>query len=163
MRKLHIAVHFSFILFILYFLWIDMTNKCNMSRNLMDLLGVVSEILDKHHIICYLCWGKYIYFNIRCNLYLGSLLGYIRNNELPPQDYDVDIVMNPHDYNRIYSLKNEFKKRGYTLYGIDDLLPGYIIREELNIISFRLYNDITQYFLEFFEGYTVRPYEVYFY
>lgn len=70
-------------------------------------------------------------------------------------------MINPNDYDRVLALKSEFKKRGYTLYGKDAYLPYYIIRKKMNIITFRLYNDKTHYFLEFFDGYLVPPNEVY--
>lgn len=94
------------------------------------------------------------------NINLGSLLGFIRDNSLPVQDYDIDIVISPNDYNRILSLKSEFKRKGYSLYGKDDLLPNILFKNKPSIISFRLYNDVTHYYLEFFEGYLVNPFEV---
>lgn len=155
MIKRNHLIHISFLLLCGYFLWLSVTSKCNMSNNLVDLLGIVSEISEKHHITLWLCYG------IAYNEYsVGSLLGYIRNNGLLPHDYDIDLMMDPNDYNKIQSLKNEFKKRGYSLYGKDDILPYYLYKKKMSIISFRLYNDKTHYFLELFDAYTVIPNQV---
>lgn len=155
MNKCNILIHISFLLLYGFFLWIHSSNKCDMSDNLMDLLSVVLEISEKYHITLWLCYG--ITF---ISLFVGSLLGFIRNNALPPYDYDIDLMMDPSDYNKIFSLKNEFKKRGYSLYGKDDILPYYLYKKKMSIISFRLYNDKTHYFLELFEGYLVVPNQV---
>lgn len=96
---------------------------------------------------------------------LGVLLGYVRNNMLLSQDYDLDVIINPNDYNRIMLLKPVFKSFGYTLYGKNDNIPhaifGNLYSKTLVTVSMRLYNDKTHYYIEFFENYVVSPGKVY--
>lgn len=136
-----------FVVLFIYIFWIDLSNKCEMEKNLTDLLQVTNEILSKHNIIFFLI--------------SGPLLGYVRSNRLPSQDYDIDVVMNPDDYDKIMSLKSEFKYVGYSVYGKNDILPYTLITDRLEKVSIRIYNDKTHYFLELFDNYFVPPNEVY--
>lgn len=57
MNKYNLILHCAFLILFGYFLWLDINNKCDMSKNLMDLLGIVSEVLEKHNIKFWLSWG----------------------------------------------------------------------------------------------------------
>lgn len=95
---------------------------------------------------------------------IGILLGYIRNNQLLSQDYDLDVIINCDDYERVMSLQSQFKSRGYTLYGKNNYMPytffGKLHKKYLTCVSIRLYNDKTHYYLEFYESYIVEGYNV---
>lgn len=97
-------------------------------------------------------------------LILGVLLGYARSNKILSEDYDLDVVINENDYDRILSLKSVFKSYGYTLYGKDDEVPhnilGRIYSNKMITVSLRLYNDKTNYYIEFFENYIVEAEKV---
>lgn len=80
---------------------------------------------------------------------------------MPSQDFDVDVVMNPEDYDKIMSLQSEFNSLGYTLYGKDDILPYTLLTDRLNKVSIRVYNDKTHYYLELYDGYYVPQNEVF--
>lgn len=98
-------------------------------------------------------------------LILGVLLGYVRSNMLLSQDYDLDVIISPDNYNQIMSLKPIFKSYGYTLYGKNDKVPhslfGNLLPKKFVTVSIRLYNDKTHYYIEFFENYIVTAGKVY--
>ena len=53
----------------------------------------------------------------------GALLGFLRNQQLLPWDYDIDLNIMEDQLVRIVELKTEFEKLGYQFYTRNDYIP----------------------------------------
>ena len=79
---------------------------------LYKLLKDVAFILKKH--------------NIEYFIDGGTLLGATRNNVIIPHDDDIDIGMNPSDFNKMLKVQKDFIDVGYSIQNDDSILKVFV-------------------------------------
>jgi hypothetical protein len=81
----------------------DKTMSAEAQQGYRDLLGDVHRVFDEN--------------KVKYSLAAGTLLGSYRHGDIIPYDDDADIVVRYTDREKVYSLKDEFKKEGISLEG----------------------------------------------